>query len=806
MAQQQSGRQKPPASRQTPAPRQQTPSRPANRTRRAAADGASRKTPPDKNKQTSKKRKKKKKRRIPLAAKFFLIPAVLFLIFLIAFYGSGLGGQLHKLHAQARDMVQNSSEETFRASQTSTVYDSQNNLISTIKGEKNLYYLEFDDIPTYVKTAFISIEDKKFYSHGGVDYKAVLRAALSYIKNGKITQGGSTITQQLSRNIFLTHQVTWQRKAEEIFIAWGLEDRYSKDKILEYYINNIYFANGNYGIQAASMGYFNKDVHELSLSQTAFLCAIPNNPTLYNPLTNMENTLKRRNRILKQMNLDGVIDNEAYQAAIAEEIHLDIPVNEKSDYVETFVYYCATRALMEKDGFEFRYQFDSDEDRKSYTEAYESAYNSTQKTLFTSGYKIYTSIDMNMQEQLQNAVDSQLAKFTDVTEDGVYKLQASASCIDNSSGYVTAIVGGRSQQFNGYTLNRAYQSFRQPGSSIKPLIVYTPCLERGYTADSTVSDTKIKDGPSNSGDSYEGSISLRRAVAKSKNTVAWKLFQELTPKVGLSYLTDMEFSKIVDDDFFLPSSLGGFTKGTSSVEMSGAYAALANDGQFRSPTCIVRIADADGNTIYKPDRSGRQVYKKNAARNMTDILQSVITEGTGRGLAVKDMPTAGKTGTTNDNKDGWFTGYTPYYTATVWVGYDLPQKLPSLQGSSYPGEIWKQFMNAIHEGLEYKEFNKATSEKRKEELPTEEPSAEPEPTEPPATDNPEITPTPEPTSTPVPTATPTPKPTSTPTPEPTSTPNTEPPEPVQTPAPLPTSEPDHTPEPAPTNAAEESNE
>lgn len=766
----------------------------------------------NKKKQKSSKRKKKKIK-VPFIAKFFLVLSILLLLFLIFYYGSGLGRTLDILRADARKLVRMSSEETFRASQTSVVYDSQNNLISTLKGEKNLYYLEFDDIPTYVKTAFVSIEDKKFYSHGGVDFKAVLRAVLSYVKNGEITQGGSTITQQLSRNIFLSHEVTWQRKAEEIFIAWDLEKIYSKNKILEYYINNIYFANGNYGIQAASKGYFNKDVHDLTLSQTAFLCAIPNNPTLYNPLDHIENTIKRRDRILKQMKEDGVISEDDYKTAVAEDIILDIPTNKKSDYVETFVYYCATRALMEQNGFEFRYKFNSDEERNTYAEAYDSAYNSAQKTLFTAGYKIYTSIDMNMQDKLQSAIDTQLAEFTDTNEDGVYKLQASASCIDNSTGYVTAIVGGRSQEFSGYTLNRAYQSYRQPGSAIKPLIVYTPCLERGYTANSTVSDTKIEGGPSNSGNSYEGNISLRYAVAKSKNTVAWKLFEELTPKVGLSYLTDMNFAKIVDDDYFLPSSLGGFTKGTSSVEMSGAYCTLANDGVFRTPTCIVRVTDADGNIIYQPDRSDKQVYKKNAARTMTDILQSVITDGTGKGLAINNIPTAGKTGTTNDNKDGWFAGYTPYYTTTVWVGYDLPQKLPGLQGSSYPGEIWNDFMTSIHEGLEYKEFPQSSNNKNKEEVPVVEPSAEPAAPEvtsakqPPTTHAPTPTPTPTPTSTPtqpptpVPTNTPVllPTPSATPTPEPTKEPEEESATLEPTPEPIITSTPEPTKEPAPTD-------
>lgn len=661
-----------------------------------------------------KHRRKNKKRRIPLFVKILFFFCFLFLVFLCFYFGSGIGGRVNTMYKEAKQLVADSSEETFQASQTSSVYDSQGNLLSTLSGDKTLHYLASDDIPKHVKNAFICTEDKKFYYHRGVDYKAVVRAALSFIKNREITQGGSTITQQLSRNIFLSHEVSWERKAKEIFIAQQLEKKYDKKQILEYYINNIYFANGNYGIEAASIGYFNKGVDELSLSQIAFLCSIPNNPTLYDPIDHIENTLKRRDRILKQMYADEYITKKEYQEALKEEITLDIPVDKRSNYVETFVYYCATRALMEKNGFEFRYNFSSDKERATYDEAYNSAYATTQKTLFTSGYQIYTSIDLDMQAKLQKAVDEQLADFTDVTDDGVYKLQASASCIDNSTGLVTAIVGGRTQDFSGYTLNRAYQSHRQPGSAIKPLIVYTPILEEdyNYTADTIVSDTKIKDGPSNSGDSYEGDITLRRAVAKSKNTVAWNLFKELTPKKGLSYLTKMEFSKIVDDDYYLPSALGGFTKGTSSVEMSGGYATLANGGIFRTPTCIVLITDSNGKTVYKPKEKGTQVYEERASYAMTDLLQSVMTEGTGRSLRLDNMPSAGKTGTTNDNKDGWFAGYTPYYTASVWVGYDIPKKLSGLQGASYPGKIWQQFMNSIHEGLEYKEFPEVPASKK----------------------------------------------------------------------------------------------
>lgn len=646
-----------------------------------------------------KKKRKKKYRGFWRFIKFQIFLMCLVLGGLAYYYLGGYAQQISQLKAEAEHYVKTSSKATFKASQTSIVYDANGNQISVLKGEKDVYYLSIDQIPTNVTAAIISIEDKKFYQHGGVDYRAIMRAVLAMLRDGEVTQGGSTITQQLARNVFISQEKTWQRKMEEIFIALKMEKKYTKNEILEFYLNNIYFGNGYYGIQAASKGYFNTTVDQLDLSQIAFLCAIPNNPSLYDPVNHADNTVTRRNLILKNMLEDGKITQSAYDSAIAEEIVLNRSQTSKNDYVETYTYNCATRALMELQGFQFRYSFDTVEAEEAYDTMYEETYTACQRTLYTGGYRIYTSIDLGMQAALQQSVDNNLKEYTDVGDDGIYEMQSSAVCIDNESGNVKAIVGGRSQQLTGYTLNRAYQSFRQPGSSIKPLIVYTPALERGYTPDSIVNDEKTEGGPSNAGKSYAGKISLRKAVEASKNTVAWNLFEELTPKVGISYLRNMNFSHLEAQDEQMAASLGGFTRGVSALEMAAGYAALENDGKYREPTCIVRITDADGNDIYVPDREETVVYKENAARMMTDMLVSVVKEGTGKGLAISQMPCAGKTGTTNDNKDGWFVGYSRYYTTSVWVGYDMPKELPTLKGSSYPGNIWHDFMENIHTGL-----------------------------------------------------------------------------------------------------------
>lgn len=649
----------------------------------------------------SKKKKKKKKYR----AFWFFAKLQIVLVLLVAgavgwYYYGGYAQKVAIMQQEARMFVQKSNADTFRSVQTSLVYDTNGKLISALKGEKDVYYLEYEDIPAYAVAAMISIEDKKFYSHSGIDIKAILRAAQAMIQNGEVTQGGSTITQQLAKLTFLTQERTWERKIEEIFIAVGLEQKFSKDEIMEFYLNNVYFGNGYYGIQAASKGYFNVDAKDLSLSQITFLCAIPNNPSLYDPVEKMENTIKRRDRILNQMLQDGKISQETFGQAQAEVITLNRPEKTKNDYVETYTYFCAVRALMRQQGFQFQTEFSSEEEKAKYQEEYDALYGECQKSLYTEGYRIYTSIDLDMQQMLQDTVDSHLAEFTEQNEEGIFALQGAAVCIDNHTGHVKAIVGGRNQNLPGYTLNRAYQSFRQPGSAIKPLLVYTPVLEGKYTPDTIVQDVKTEEGPSNSSGWYEGDITLRRAVAASKNTVAWNMLEELTPQTGLAYLKNMKFSRIDPKDERPTSALGGFTNGVSAVEMASGYAAIVHDGKFREPTCITKITDADDNVILETQSEEVEIYKKNAARMMTDMLVSVLQEGTGQGLALSAMPSAGKTGTTNDNKDGWFVGYTSYYTTSVWVGYDMPRELPGLSGSSYPGGIWQAFMEQVHQGLE----------------------------------------------------------------------------------------------------------
>lgn len=678
----------------------------------------------------------------------FITMAVIVVGLMIVFYFT-YGKKLMALKKDADRIIAMSTEDTFRISETTQCYDVKGNLLSELKGDRASYYIEYDEIPKEAVKAMISIEDKKYLRHNGVDIMAIGRAALELIRHkGKITEGASTITQQLSRNIFLTTEVSWERKFKEIFIALAMEKKYSKEQIMEFYLNNIYFANGYYGIEAASRGYFSKSVSELNMSEITFLCAIPNNPTMYNPLENKQDTMERRERILNQMLNDGLITKAEFVDARDTKVKLDLKTVKKRNYLETYLYHCATEALMEANGFELKFSFDSDKERKKYDKEYSEFYNECHQSLYTSGYQIYTSLNVSMQRKLQSKVDEVLKDFTEKNEEGIYKLQGAAVCIDNSNGKVAAIVGGRTQKSDYYTLNRAYQSFRQPGSTMKPLLVYTPAFEMGYSPDSVVEDSPIEDGPKNADGTYSGNIRIRTAVQFSKNTTAWRLLEVIGIDKGLSYLKNMQFSKISDGDRTLAAALGGLTTGVSAVEMASAYSTIENDGVFRNPGCIMKILDSDGNLIYAADEEGVRIYEQNACRMSVSTLQTVMTSGTGSGCRMEGYDCAGKTGTTNDLKDGWFVGFTKYYTTSVWVGYDIPKELSSLAGNSYPGWIWKAFMQELHQerGLEnvpFSDYEKISGIDESKPIGNQDKTPEPQESLAP-TDVPDETPEPEP--------------------------------------------------------------
>lgn len=650
----------------------------------------------------------KRKKRTKKDHSFYILQGLILLAFLLVavlFVKSDYAKGIFSLRKEAIEMVQNSTIEDLQGQRVGTIYDAEGEVITELKNERNIRYLTFEEIPEEVKDAFISIEDKRFYQHHGVDFFALTRAVTKLVNKNTITQGGSTITQQLARNVFLTHEVSWQRKVKEMFIAWELEKLYSKEEILEFYVNNIFYANNCYGIEAASQKYFGKTISECSLSEIAFLCAIPNSPSRMDPLKHKETTLERRDVILEAMYDNDKISKAEYDAALKEEITVEShSVTYEQSWARSYAIHCVVEEMMAADGFEFQYDFPEVTDKEDYEDLYDETFAEYREKLFTSGYQIYTTIEPEQQELLQKAIDEKLEEYNTKNTNGSYALQCSAVCIDNETGKVTAIVGGRSQEDISYDYNRAYLSSRPPGSAIKPLLVYTPLLERGYTADSIVEDKKDPDGPKNANGQYSGSMTLRRAVEVSKNTVAWDKFQEIGAETAMQYLLNMEFSDIMPQDYTGSSALGGFTRGTSALEMTAAYAALENHGAYRTPTCILRVEDSYGNVVFEPQAESSQVYESSAADAMTDILEGVMKNGTAAGMGLDAMPSAGKTGTTNENKDGWFVGYTPYYTTGIWVGYDTPRWLKGLSGSAYPAQIWNTYMEEIHTGLTVKEF------------------------------------------------------------------------------------------------------
>ena len=628
------------------------------------------------------------------------------------------GQNLFQIAKEAKQLVDDSTPETFRLAQTSYIYSADGTQLAALAEDEDATYLEYKDIPADVVNAFVAVEDRTFWHNNGVDMKGIVRVCLNYVKSrGQVAEGASTITQQLARGTFLSNEKTMSRKIKEIFIARELTKKYSKEQIMEFYCNSCCFANGIYGVEDASQKYFGVDVSELSLSQTAYICAIPNRPEYYNPLRNSENAISRRNKILEDMYECGYITKDAGESALAETIQVAAVSDEEDtfyNYEVTYAIDCTVRYLMKLDGFEFKYHFDKEEDYTEYYNNYDEAYKQAKHKLYTGGYKITTTMDLKAQKNLQKILDKELEFNTDLKENSdVYGFQGALTVIDNETGKVVAMIGGRSQDAisQTYSLNRGFQSYAQPGSSIKPLIVYTPALEEGYDANSTlqeISVDKAKKSTSAEIKKMTGEkFTLRRAVEKSKNGCAYSLYNEITPKVGLSYLENMNFSKIVPKDYNLSSGLGGLTQGVTNVEMANAYATLANHGEYTQTDCISSIQDEDGNEIYEEPES-KQVYEKSAADQMTDILTGVLKNGTAKSLkwsSASDIEAAGKTGTTNENRAAYFCGYTPYYTIAVWVGYDQPKSVKGLSGGTYPAYIWKEAMLYMIDGLDAKDFD-----------------------------------------------------------------------------------------------------
>ena len=608
------------------------------------------------------------------------------------------------------DKLVHLSKDDFIMKEDTVVYDANGKKVGSVNAG-SYKYVSINDISPYIYDGYIAVEDKRFKTHGGVDLVATMRAGVSLLKhNMEITQGGSTITQQVIKNNLLTQNKSYTRKIAEILLAPTIESKFTKAQIMEFYCNSNFYGNKCYGVGAASRYYFGKKCADLEPQEAAMLIGLSNSPTAYNPVLHPHAALKKRNRVLKTMCNEGAITPKEYKAAVKKELNIKQLSEEGSSnetYVISYAIHCAAISLMEKEDFKFKYVFDSKEDYQKYNKTYSKAYSEKIESIRSGGYKIYTSINMKKQKKLQKSVDEGLAFNKEKDNDsGKYALQGAAVCVNNETGYVEAVVGGRGKNDQ---YNRAYLAARQSGSAIKPLIDYTPGFESGmYSPSTIVNDNKFTNGPSNAGGAYYGSVHIREAVARSLNTVAWQVLDNISVKYGLSFLDKLHFHNIsyIDNDN-MALSLGGFTEGVRVVDMAKGFSTLANNGSFSDRTCVKKIEHVSDGVVYKNNNEKTQVYSEDAAWMMTDVLKGVFNEsyGTGRKLKLENgQICAGKTGTTNSSKDVWFCGYTKYYTTVVWAGYDTPRAMPGASGASIPGVIWKDYMDKIHEKLKPQDF------------------------------------------------------------------------------------------------------
>ena len=612
--------------------------------------------------------------------------------------------ELDKCREIAYDKLAQMDRSDFSMLSDTVIYDKDGKQIGLINAG-HYQYMDINHISMNLQNGYIAQEDRRFKNHNGVDWIATFRAGLALIKHGgEVTQGGSTITQQVIKNTYLTQERTFTRKIVEILLAPELEKKYSKADIMEFYCNTNFYGHRCYGVEAASLYYFGKHAEDLAPEEAAVLIGISNSPSAYDPVSHPNASKNKRDDVLKSMNEVGYLSNEDYERAVSSPLKIVQKETEGTDenYQSSYAIHCAALELMKMDGFEFQYTFDSKEDYTLYSERYTAAYSEQSDRIRAGGFQIYTSLDSGLQAVLQTQIDASLSGFTELQENGKLALQGAGVIVDNKTNYVTAIVGGRGADD---PFNRAYLSARQPGSTIKPLIDYGPAFDTGeYYPTRMVNDHKWEKGPSNSGRRYFGNVTVREALNRSLNTVAWQILEDIGIDFGLSYLGEMEFQKLSYVDNQVPSlSIGGFTNGVRVVDMAKGYSTLANGGVYNDRTCIVKILHEKESELTKDMTPfAKQVYRSDSAFMLTDVLKGTFTSpyGTGRGLGLEnDMPAAGKTGTTNSSKDTWFCGYTPYYTAAVWVGYDIPRNMPGIYGATYAGKIWKNVMDEIHQGL-----------------------------------------------------------------------------------------------------------
>ena len=670
------------------------------------------------------------------------------------------------------------------------LYDGDGNQLRKLTApSSNRLPVSIDQIPVDLQHAVVAIEDERFYEHNGIDVRGILRAFVKNLSSGDLSEGASTITQQLLKNNVFTNwtqESTWlerfTRKIQEQYLAVEIEKKINdKNVILENYLNTINLGAGTYGVQAAARKYFNKDVWDLNLSECTTLAGITQNPTQYNPIEHPEANAKRRKEVLDHMIDQGYITQEQYNQVINDDIYSEIQaaqvLNEETDntvysYFEDELIdqvindlmnikgYTRTQAqnLVYSGGLSIYTTQDAsiqkilDEeyaDPANYPDYVQYALDYALTVQNPDGEEVNYSKEMlrlyfqnedpefdllfDSQEEGQSYVDRYkehvLADGSTVVSERVSfapQPQSSMSIIDQHTGYVKAIIGGRGEKTASLTLNRATDTTRQPGSTFKILSTYAPALnEKGMTLATTFEDEPYNypDGSpvNNASKSYGGTTTIRRAIQNSINVVAVKCLEEVTPELGLQYLDNFGFTTLAHGteadkdadgtiwtDANLPMALGGLTHGVTNVELCAANAAIANNGNYIEPIYYTKILDHNGNVLIEKNSAGRSVIKESTAWLLTSAMEDVVNQGTGTACQLDDMTVAGKTGTTDAYNDLWFVGYTPYYTCAVWSGFDNNEKLPE-DARDFHKNLWKKVMTRIHEGLPDKEFDMPAS-------------------------------------------------------------------------------------------------
>ncbi len=550
-----------------------------------------------------------------------------------------------------------------RPSASSQIYDVHGNLITTVHSVENRLPVPLKDVPKDLQDAFIATEDSRFYSHHGIDPIGILRAVWVNIIHSGVSEGGSTITQQLARGMFLTQDRTLKRKISEALLAIKIEQNYTKQEILEMYMNQIYFGQGAYGVQSASHVYFGKDVQDLTLAQAALIAGLPQSPNYYSPFNNLEESKKRQAIVLGQMVKYGYITQE--QADEARQADLGLIAKQEQAHEDSnasyFINYVISQ-VSEKYGDD---------------------------AIYKDGLKIYTTLDMNAQNAAVAAMQNLPSFYND--QNGLQQPQGAIVAMNPHNGYIVAMVGGRGDD----AFNRATQAERQPGSAMKPF-VYLAAIQSGKTPGSIVDDSPVDFNgwrPQNYEKEFNGEITYRYALQHSVNVATIKIADEIGMSKILRLAKDMGITTLTDNDNNLSTAIGGLTHGVTPLEMAQAYGVLANGGIKVQPTAIVKIVDRNGQIVEENSIQEKRIIEEKDAAILTNMLESVINGGTGGNAAI-GRPVAGKTGTTDDSKDAWFVGYTPDLVAAVWMGDDYgTETLHGITGGTTPAIIWAQFMS-----------------------------------------------------------------------------------------------------------------